>query len=158
MPHLTMWPRGQAESVYVHQHKYGDCGAQSMYFAALCRSIGIPARATGGFQTFTGKPEGHFWAEVYLPDYGWIPVDPTAATMVDYLPSVTPAERQAFHDFYFGSQDDQRLVVQKDVDLPLIPRADMRVQLPMAVQMPAATCETMTDMPGFVLNEYWTFK
>jgi transglutaminase-like putative cysteine protease len=158
VPHVTMWPRGQAESVYVHQHKYGDCGAQSMYFAALCRSIGIPARTTGGFQTFTGKPDGHFWAEVFLPDYGWIPADPAAATMADYLPSVTPAERQAFHDFYFGSQDDQRLVVQKDVDLPLIPRADMRVQLPMAVQMPAATCETMTDMPGFVLTEYWTFK
>jgi len=24
MPHMTLWPRGQAESVYVHQRKYGD--------------------------------------------------------------------------------------------------------------------------------------
>jgi hypothetical protein len=159
MPHLALWPRGQAESVYVHRHKYGDCGAQAMYFSALCRSIGIPARTSGGFQTFGGTPAGHFWAEFYLPGYGWIPVDPTAATLVDYLEDVSPADKDAFHDFFFGSQDDLRLVVQKDTDLPLIPRATMRVALPMAIQMPAATCDTMTTgVPGFVLGQHWTFE
>ena len=158
MPHLTLWPRGVPESVYVHTHKYGDCGAQSMYFSALCRAVGMPARTTGGFQTFTGKPAGHFWAEFYLPDYGWIPVDPTAATLVDYLQDVSPVDKEAFHAFFFGSQDDLRLVVQKDTDLPLIPRATMRVALPMAVQMPQATCATTTDIMSFVLAGYWTFQ
>jgi transglutaminase-like putative cysteine protease len=159
MPHFALWPRGQAESVYVHQHKYGDCGAQAMYFAALCRSIGIPARTSGGFQTFKGTPDGHFWAEFYLPGYGWIPVDPTAATLVDYLETVSAADKVAFHDFFFGSQDDLRLVVQKDTDLPLIPRASMRVALPMAIQMPAVTCDTMTSgVPGLVVSQYWMFK
>lgn len=158
MPHLTLWPRGIPESVYVHRHKYGDCGAQSMYFAALCRSVGVPARTTGGFQTFKGTPSGHFWAEFYLPRYGWIPVDPTAATLVDYLRGVSASDTAAFHDFFFGSQDDLRLVVQKDTDLPLVPRADMRVVLPMAIQMPAATCDLITDPAGLVLAEYWTFE
>ncbi len=158
MPHMALYPRGEAESVYVHEHRYGDCGAQSMYFAALCRSVGIPARTTGGFQTFMGTPAGHFWAEFYLPDYGWVPVDPTAATMVDYVPDVSPAATQAFHDFYFGNQDDLRLVVQKDVDLPLIPRAGERVLLPMAVQMPAALCDTMETIPGLLLSAHWTFE
>lgn len=157
MPHFAMWPRGQAESIYVHERKYGDCGAQSMYFAALCRSVGIPARCTGGFQTFSGVPAGHFWAEFYLPNYGWVPVDPTAATIADYLPGLPPTDRQAFHDFYFANQDDLRLVVQKDTDLPLIPRADERVLLPLAIQMPAALCDTMTEIPGLVLMEHWTF-
>jgi hypothetical protein len=158
MPHLTLWPRGVPESVYVHTHKYGDCGAQSMYFSALCRAVGVPARTTGGFQTFTGKPNGHFWAEFYLPNYGWIPVDPTAATLVDYLENVSPVDKEAFHAFFFGSQDDLRLVVQKDTDLPLIPRADMRIALPLAVQMPAATCDGMIEQAGLVLSAYWTFK
>jgi transglutaminase-like putative cysteine protease len=158
VPHLALWPRGQAESVYVHTHKYGDCGAQSMYFAALCRSVGVPARTTGGFQIFKGTPDGHFWAEIYLPGYGWIPVDPTAATMVDYITSVSPQDKTAFHDFYFGSQDDLRLVVQKDTDLPLIPGATMRTALPMAVQMPQATCATTTEVTSFLLAGYWTFK
>ena len=158
MPHFTLWPRGIPESVYVHRHRYGDCGAQSMYFAALCRSVGVPTRTTGGFQTFKGTPSGHFWAEFYLPHYGWIPVDPTAATLVDYLQEVSASDKAAFHDFFFGNQDDLRLVVQKDVDLPLIPRAGMRVELPLAIQMPAATCDLMIDPPGLVLAEYWTFE
>jgi len=158
MPHFAMYPRGEAESVYVHEHKYGDCGAQSMYFSALCRSVGIPARCTGGFQIFQGTPAGHFWAELYLPNYGWIPVDPTAATIADYIPALSAAEVGAFHDFYFGSQDDLRLVVQKDTDLPLIPRADGRILLPLAVQMPAALCDTMEEIPGLVLMDFWTFK
>jgi hypothetical protein len=157
MPHLALWPRGVPESVYVHAHKYGDCGAQSMYFSALCRAVGVPARTTGGFQTFTGRPAGHFWAEFYLPNYGWVPVDPTAATLVDYLETVSPVDKEAFHAFFFGSQDDLRLVVQKDTDLPLIPRAGMRIALPLAIQMPAATCDTMAEQPGLVLSAYWTF-
>ncbi len=157
-PHLTLWPRGVPESVYVHTHKYGDCGAQSMYFSALCRAVGVPARTTGVCQTFTGKPAGHFWAEFYLPNYGWLPVDPTAATPVDYLEDVSPVDKEAFRAFFFGSQDDLRLVVQKDTDLPLIPRADMRIALPLAIQTPAATCDGMTDNAGLVLGDHWTFK
>jgi transglutaminase-like putative cysteine protease len=158
MPHFAMYPRGEAESVYVHEHKYGDCGAQSMYFSALCRSVGIPARCTGGFQIFQGTPAGHFWAEFYLPNYGWVPVDPTAATIADYIPELPAAEVQAFRAFYFGNQDDLRLVVQKDTDLPLIPRADGRILLPLAVQMPAALCDTMDEIPGLLLMDYWTFE
>ena len=42
-----------------------------MYFAALCRSIGIPARAVGGYQMIQGFAGTHFWAEYYLEGYGW---------------------------------------------------------------------------------------
>ncbi len=77
---------------------------------------------------------------------------------MDYLEEVSPVDKEAFHAFFFGSQDDLRLVVQKDTDLPLIPRADMRIALPPAVQMPAATCDAMTEQPGLVLNQYWTFE
>ena len=85
-------------------------------------------------------------------------MDPTAATMVDYLPGVSAAQVESFHDFYFGNQDDLRLVVQKDTDLQLIPRADGRILQPMAVQMPAALCDTMEQAPSLVLLEHWSFK
>ena len=98
------------------------------------------------------------WAELYLPDYGWIPVDPTAAEIVDYVPEVPAADKAAFHAFFFGSRDDLRLTVQKDADPPLIPRADGRVPLPMAIQFPAALCDTMEEPPSMVLIEHWTFK
>ena len=37
----------ETESVY--QYKRGECGAQSMHFVAMCRTLGIPGRSTGGF-------------------------------------------------------------------------------------------------------------
>ncbi|MRR16948.1 MAG: transglutaminase domain-containing protein [Deltaproteobacteria bacterium] len=156
MPHLALWPRGEPESVYVHRNRSGDCGAQSMYFSALCRSVGIPARTTGGWQLFKGNFSGHFWAEFYLPNYGWIPVDPTAADLVDYLTGVSDQDRKAFHDFFFGNQDHYRCNVQKDVDVPLIPPSPERVFMPMAIQYPVAACDTLEDDPGLMLMDYWS--
>lgn len=82
----------------------GMCGEYSMFFVALCRTIGIPARVVLGVQSrylqlgsqdsdssrwirLGLSPDGlaaddlyggfgHAWAEFYLPSYGWIPVDP----------------------------------------------------------------------------------
>jgi len=84
----------------------GACGQQHALFVALCRVVGIPARAVVGFVGWKPwlkeedlkpklpieprqSPEGlaatqyyapaahHVWAEFYLAGYGWIPVDVT---------------------------------------------------------------------------------
>mgnify|MGYP003681896686 CR=1 FL=1 len=57
----------------------GDCGEFSVVFAALCRAVGIPARTV---TCIWFKGGGHQWAEVLLPPYGWIPVDPSVAEMM----------------------------------------------------------------------------
>ncbi|MFC1793690.1 transglutaminase family protein [Planctomycetota bacterium] len=82
----------------------GNCFDQSMIFVAFCRAVGIPARnilarwdnhpwnrttpehpepvIRSGERTIDGLiysyrrgRDGHGWAEIYLPNYGWIPVD-----------------------------------------------------------------------------------
>ncbi|MFA6549683.1 MAG: transglutaminase-like domain-containing protein, partial [Candidatus Margulisiibacteriota bacterium] len=120
MPHLALDAQGSAESVYVHEHRFGDCGAQSAYFTSLCRAVGIPARTSGGFQMWAmknGEPGPHFWAEFYLPNYGWLPIDTSAAQMqIDFKPFVSQAERDKFKWFFFANQDSARCVLQKDVD------------------------------------------
>ncbi|MFH0960855.1 MAG: transglutaminase domain-containing protein, partial [Pseudomonadota bacterium] len=84
----------------------GACDQQSTLFIALCRAVGIPARAVAGFVGWDPwikeedlglnlpielnlSPEGlagtqyytammpHVWAEFYLAGYGWIPVEVT---------------------------------------------------------------------------------
>lgn len=158
VPHSALWPRGVAESVYVHENRHGDCGAQSMYFSSLCRAVGIPARTTGGWQLFTGNFAGHFWAEFYLPDYGWVPVDPTAAEIADYIPGLSDVERQDFKDFFFGNQDHLRCVVQTDVDEALIPPATQPILITAALQQPAYNCDTMEEIPVLVLGDYWSMS
>ncbi len=55
----------------------GDCGQYSDLFIALARSAGIPARQQSGFIFLPDSNGYHVWSEIYLPVYGWVPVDAT---------------------------------------------------------------------------------
>ena len=109
----------------------GDCSHYSALFVGLCRSEGIPARCVygrigwlpflneenskmySGLDTvlsddgFAGAQHHgmwpHMWAEFYLPDYGWIPVDPTAGQ--------------------FGQLHNYKVIMSKGRDINLGPNA-----------------------------------
>ncbi|KPL02751.1 MAG: hypothetical protein AMJ90_04915 [candidate division Zixibacteria bacterium SM23_73_2] len=59
----------------------GSCSEYSFVYIALCRASGIPARYAGSV-AIRGDDASqddvfHRWCEIYLPNYGWIPVDPS---------------------------------------------------------------------------------
>lgn len=60
---------------------HGSCSEYSFVFIALCKAAGIPTRYVGS--TWIKKDNAsmdevyHRWVEVYLPNFGWIPTDPT---------------------------------------------------------------------------------
>jgi transglutaminase-like putative cysteine protease len=68
----------------------GDCEYFASAFVLLARSLGIPARLVLGYRVGERNPyfghyvvrrrNAHAWAEAYLPDQGWITVDPTPMT------------------------------------------------------------------------------
>ncbi|MEQ8225022.1 MAG: transglutaminase-like domain-containing protein, partial [Candidatus Eremiobacterota bacterium] len=106
MPHLSLNVAGIPESIYVYNNGYGDCSTQCLYFTALCRSIGIPARTTGGYHMILGKESPHFWAEFYLPSYGWIPVDTSIAQIAEetrkIMPEITDNDIKTCKDYFFA--------------------------------------------------------
>lgn len=58
----------------------GSCSEYSFAYIAMCRAAGLPARYAGSVAV-RGDDASidyyfHRWVEVYLPRYGWIPVDP----------------------------------------------------------------------------------
>lgn len=145
VPHISLDAREPkaAESTHMFETGHGDCGTQSMLFAALCRSLGIPARATGGYQMILAEtPSPHFWAEYYLPGYGWVPNDLTLADAADWV--VMPEEkRTAFKDYYAANLDPARLVIQKNVDAPMDPALpDDAVTFRIVRQVPAVVSDT----------------
>jgi hypothetical protein len=57
----------------------GDCGEFSHVFIAMMRSLGVPARLVTAMWYGNG---GHAWAEMFVPPYGWVPVDTSVAQLV----------------------------------------------------------------------------
>ncbi|MBU3143447.1 transglutaminase family protein [Clostridium sp. CF012] len=72
-------------------YKQGVCEEYSKLFVALCRASGIPSRTVSGYRnqntgintTIDLTNIRHMWAEVYLPNYGWIIAEPTGASVSD---------------------------------------------------------------------------
>ncbi len=159
-PHGAMEALGIPESVYVHERGYGDCGAQSMYFAALCRAVGIPARATGGYQLFPINEQGnneHFWAQFYLPNYGWIPVDTSAGQIIKYMKGPTEKLKRDFIEYFFTKMDPYRMLIQVDVDIPWIPRPEQTPPFAAVLQDPMAECAETDLHAGLLLIDVWKF-
>ncbi len=57
----------------------GSCSEYTFAFIALCRAAGLPARYQGSIvirnDDASVDEAFHRWAQIYLPNYGWVPVD-----------------------------------------------------------------------------------
>ena len=82
----------------------GSCSEYSFVFIAMCRTAGIPARYVGSVAVRGDDASTddvfHRWCEIYLPNVGWFPVDPSGGDQVS-------PERQAA---YFGSLANRFLI------------------------------------------------
>ena len=84
----------------------GTCSPLSFLFVSLCRASGVPARFQAGTRYRDRDPsidlDFHRWSEVYLPGYGWVPVDSSAVGK-----DPTPARRAR----HFGHVPNTDLVM-----------------------------------------------
>jgi len=151
VPHLSLDTAEPeiAETAYMFQTGHGDCGTQSMLFSALCRALGIPARALGGYQmVMSENPGTHFWAEYYIEGYGWIPCDPTVAEMADWV-KIPDEKRVKFKEFYSDSLDARRFVIQKETDAVMVPSFEEKTSAPDTL----AVFRTVLQQPAVVHDE-----
>lgn len=84
-------PRLARDSVddFLFNTRAGFCEHYAGSFTFLMRAAGIPARVVTGYQGgekneigdyyVVRQYDAHAWSEVWLPDQGWVRVDPTAA-------------------------------------------------------------------------------
>jgi hypothetical protein len=98
---------------YGLDNKHGDCGIQTLIFMTLCRYNGIPAKWQSGWMMHPPEINLHDWCEIYVDDYGWIPVDQNFG-IKNYLDDTIKY-------FYLGGIDAYRLIVNDDYSKPLFP-------------------------------------
>ncbi|MBM3887519.1 MAG: transglutaminase domain-containing protein [Verrucomicrobia bacterium] len=78
---LKFKPQPAAGALKALQAGSGDCTEFAALFCALCRAGGVAARMTGVFnlgtkKEITASQPNHNATEVFLPEWGWVPVDP----------------------------------------------------------------------------------
>lgn len=61
------------------EEKKGVCAHYTILFISLAKSLGFPARYISGvaYSNLFNESQEHAWAEVYLPESGWVPYDVT---------------------------------------------------------------------------------
>lgn len=112
-------------SLYTAKRRAGDCGQHGMFFIAMCRMNGIPARWSTGWFFYLPEHEAglHDWTEIYVEPWGWMPVDPdiallTQTTSDDFL---TTDQKQLLSDWLFCNQDPYRMTVNSDYGCKFYP-------------------------------------
>lgn len=108
-------------ALWALESRRGVCQDYVDLFVALCRTSGIPARRVYGFR-YNLRDDGdlesprllgdkhHVWAEVYLGDYGWVPVDPTYTYRVN--------GKKTVNFDYFGSFPSDDLHIATGLENP----------------------------------------
>ena len=65
-------------------HGKGVCQDFTHLMLAILRCFGVPARYVSGYVHHADKEsQSHAWCEVWLPELGWVGVDPTNDQLVD---------------------------------------------------------------------------
>ena len=91
--------------------KNGGVYDTAILFCALARAAGIPAVPVAGILIDirqTAVP--HWWAEFYIENFGWVPVDPGMAAGIPYAPVHNETEAA---DWYFGNIDGNRVAFSR---------------------------------------------
>ncbi|MDX2107817.1 MAG: transglutaminaseTgpA domain-containing protein [Candidatus Melainabacteria bacterium] len=91
---LKRMSKGDFVYNFLFRTREGNCVDFSSAFVTMCRSIGIPARMAGGYLPGTLNKntgfyevrlkDGHAWGEIYMPNWSWIPFDPTPSPNATY--------------------------------------------------------------------------
>tara|TARA_Y100000310_G_scaffold334233_1_gene413520 strand:+ start:49975 stop:51915 length:1941 start_codon:yes stop_codon:yes gene_type:complete len=75
----TLTAEAVQKSSWVLDNREGVCDEMTNLFISFTRSVGIPARFVSGM-VYTNLDYAwgpHGWAEVYFPEFGWVPFDVT---------------------------------------------------------------------------------
>lgn len=105
---------GLGDALYACTHRKGNCTDFHSLFIGEARALNIPARFVMGIPLSPGKTSGetagyHCWAEFYVYEHGWVPIDASEAHQF-------PHKRKAF----FGGLDANRVTfsIGRDIQIP----------------------------------------
>jgi transglutaminase/protease-like cytokinesis protein 3 len=93
------------------EEKRADPYTAALLYTAMARAAAIPCiPAVGVLINRYGQTVRHYWAEFWIDDFGWIPVDPA---MGGGAISSSQVRKEDAANFYFGNMDNQRIIFSR---------------------------------------------
>ncbi|RRJ84913.1 transglutaminase TgpA family protein [Aestuariirhabdus litorea] len=127
--------QGDTIDQFLFESRRGFCAHYAGALVFMARAAGIPARVVAGYQGGELNAEAgvvqvrqfdaHAWAELWLPESGWVRVDPTAAVAPDRIEQNLQRAVAGEGSFLEGSP----LSALRYRDIPILNR--LRLQLDM---------------------------
>lgn len=92
--------------------KKGDAYDFAVVFTSLIRAAGIPAFIDSGVLIGLDlHAKNHWWTEIYLPGFGWFPVDCALGAGLEYQNWQKDINAETF---YFGNLDGQHILFSRN--------------------------------------------
>jgi len=93
------------------ESKQADAYLAALLYCTLLRSAGVPCQPVSGvLVSRTRQTKHHYWAEFWVDDFGWIPVDPAMGAGAIASPFNVNPNRA---NYYFGNIDSQRIAFSR---------------------------------------------
>jgi transglutaminase-like putative cysteine protease len=150
---------------FLFEVRAGYCEQFAGAFAAMARSIGIPARVAVGFTPGNTDPadpslfrvrgeHAHAWPEVFLGEYGWVAFEPTPGRGAPFAEQYTGIPEQQAAGVGDGGGTATTVPEPEPVEEPTVPSTEPGQTLPTfpeepdsAVGTEAGDSETGTPWP-----------
>ena len=138
---------------HVLEEGKGVCQDFAHLMLAMLRTQGIPARYVSGYLHRPGREsQSHAWVDVWVPDLGWVGIDPTNDCLVDGN-FVSVALGRNFNDVppnkgvYRGTSGEAIFVRVETKELSALPPLSWQEQLP-SLQAPLAAIASRPRWAG----------
>ena len=106
--------KNDADPLDVLKLASGDAYDYAVIFASLARAAGIPALMDCGILIGQDlSTQAHWWNEIYLSGFGWIPIDVALADGLEYK---RWSENVPAQDYYFGNLDSHHITFSRGIN------------------------------------------
>ena len=133
----------------------GDAYDYAVIFASLSRAAGIPTLIDSGIligQDLT--TQAHWWNEVYLYGFGWLPVDVSLGDGLEYK-VWTENMTSAPVEYYFGNMDSHHIVFSRGYnDIKPFAQDNKTVKYPKSFALQSIWEEASSNTAKY--SSYWS--
>jgi len=93
------------------ERKQADTYNAALLYTAMARAAKLPCIPVAGVLiNRNGQTFRHYWTELWIDGFGWLPVDPAMGAGAVYE---SDAGKEDFANYYFGNLDSQRIAFSR---------------------------------------------